>query len=150
MMWVMDDWIEVGPHHYHLEGDILYWRPSGEVLPAHVDHVCMLFRRIADEYGYALWLVDASRSVPVGFESRRRYAYWLSSWQGVLICASFHAPLAARTMASLTSRAVNLSSSTEIRLENFDSELAARTYLREQAAAQRRHQSALREAGSLL
>ena len=148
-MWVMDDWIEVGTHRYYVDGDMLFWCPSGEVLPEHVDQVCALLRRITAQYGYALWLVDALRSIPVGYDSRRPYAHWLTQWQGALYTASFRSTLSTRTTAELTSRAVRMNSSTEIEIKNFATESGARSYLREQAAAQLRHRDTLREAGTL-
>lgn len=148
MMWVMDDWIDVGPHRYHLDGDMLFWCPSGEILPAHVDAVCTLLRQITNHHGYALWLVDALRSIPVGYESRRRYAHWLTPWQGALFGAAFRAPLPARTTAHLTLRAVRMRSSNELYIENFDTEAAARSYLAEHAKDQLRSRNAGRAAGS--
>ncbi len=142
-MWVMDVWIELGPHHYQVNGDMLYWRPSGEVLPAHVDEVCTLLRRITVQYGYALWLIDALGSVPVGYESRRRYAHWLSQWPGPLFGASFRASIPARTTAELTTRAVKLRSTIELQIESFADEADARSYLREHAAAQLRYHAAM-------
>ena len=145
----MDDWTALGPHRYRLDGDMLYWRPAGEVLPEHVDAVCALLRQITDQYGYALWLVDALRSIPVGYESRRRYLHWLTQWQGALFMAVFRATVPASTAADLTMRAVRMLTSSEIESKTFDTEAAAWTYLREQAATQLRPTPRLGGAGSL-
>lgn len=135
----MDSWLACGPHRYRVDGDMLYWYPSGEVLPEHVDKVCALLRHIGAVHGYALWLIDALHSIPVGYESRRRYAHWLTNWQGAIYGAAFRAQLPAKTTAQLTTRAVQLSSPTQLIMQTFDTESEARSYLSMQAAAQRKN-----------
>ncbi len=53
-----------------MEADTFRWFPSGEVLPEHADFVCAALARIAAQYGYAIWLVDALHSIPIGYKTR--------------------------------------------------------------------------------
>lgn len=126
----MSDWQVLGPHHYQTEDDILYWRPQGEVLPQHAQGVCQLFDSIVERHGYVLWLVDAKRSVAVGFESRRVYARWIEQHKsGCLVIAAFGAPLPAQTTAGLILRGVQLVQGTQIDHEFCANEAVARVYL---------------------
>jgi len=126
----MSDWQSLGPHHYRLEDDILFWRPNGEVISQHAHGVCLLFDRIVERHGYALWLVDARRSVPVGHESRRVYARWFEQHKNrSLVVAAFGAPLPAQTTAGLILRGVQLTQGVQVPMELCANEAMARAYL---------------------
>lgn len=126
----MSDWQVLGPHHYRMEDDILYWRPDGEVLPQHAQGVCQLFDHIVARHNYVLWLVDAKRSVAVGFESRRVYARWIEQQKHAkLVVAAFGAPIPAQTTAGLILRGVQLVQGVHVDHEFCANEDVARDYL---------------------
>lgn len=134
----MSDWQELGPHHYRVDGDILGWRPAGEVLPPHARGVCALFDRIVTRHGFVLWLVDARHSVAVGFESRRVYARWIEQQpRSTLIVAAFGVPPPAQTTAKLIVRGVQLAQGIHIDHGLFADEAAARAFLDERRSSLR-------------
>ena len=111
------------------------WYPHGEVLPEHVDFVCATLRGICEQYGYAMWLVDGQHSIPLGYDSRRRYAELFKDLQGAVVIAAYRPPLPARTTSLLIMRAVQMKSgpdAAELRQAIFESEPEARQYLSEQ------------------
>ena len=125
----MSTWQVLGPHHYRMEDDILNWRPEGEVLLWHARGVCELFDRIVARHGYVLWLVDARRSVALGFESRRLYARWIKQQpRSNLVVAAFGVPLPAQTTATLILRGI-LVQGVQIDHESLTDEATARAYL---------------------
>lgn len=133
----LSTWQELGPHHYRIEDDILHWRPDGEVLVRHAQCVCELFDRIVARHGYALWLVDARRSVALGFESRRHYARWIEQQpRSNLVVAAFGVPVPAQTTASLILRGIQLVQGVQVDHRFFADEAAARAYLDERRSSQ--------------
>ncbi|HRI49932.1 MAG TPA: hypothetical protein PLW65_07090 [Pseudomonadota bacterium] len=133
----MEERSALGPHRYAVEGDTFRWYPSGEVLPEHADFVFAALGRLAARYGYAIWLVDAVQSIPVGYETRRRYVQLFMAWdkQVPLLIVAYRAPLPARTTSELILRAIKLKHDGEpgdLQADIFPSEVEALRYLGEQ------------------
>lgn len=133
----MEERSELGPHHYAVAGDTLRWFPSGEVLPEHADFVCATLGRIAARHGHAIWLVDALHSIPVGYDTRRRYVQLFMDWDWTapLLIVSYRARLPARTTSELIMRALQLKQEggpADLVAHNFQSEAEALKYLDEQ------------------
>lgn len=111
------------------------WYPHGEVLPEHADFVCATLRGICDQHGYALWLVDGQHSIPLGYDTRRRYVQKFQGLRGQLAVASYRPSLPSRTTSLLIARAVQMKGgpdAAELALATFASEPEARKYLSEQ------------------
>lgn len=126
----MSDWQELGPHHYRVEDDVFCWRPDGEVLARHAQGVCVLFDRLVARHGYVLWLVDARRSVAVGFESRRLYARWIEQQPRInLVVAAYGVPVPAQTTANMILRGVELARGIRVEHQFFADEAVARAHL---------------------
>jgi hypothetical protein len=119
----------VGPHRYRVTGDLLFWRPVGPVLPEHAEVVCDLLGQLANDYGYALWLVDAEQSVAIGHSTRMIYARRLGQGQRPVALASFHAKVAAKTTAALLTRGIDLLAPGVLYYQTFATEAEARTFL---------------------
>ena len=128
----MPGWLAVDPHCYQITDDVLFWRPSGEVLPGHAELVCSLLGQLIQRYGYALWLIDAERSIAVGHATRVVYGRYFTQECSRVAMASFHAPPAARTTALLTARGVQLRTAGELFHQPCVTEQEARSYLDQQ------------------
>lgn len=127
----MGEWRAIGPHRYQLEHDVFFWIPSGEVTAEHAAVVCEILGKQHARFGYALWLVDAGRSVPLGFEARRLYAQWMRSASMRVAVAAYNTNLAAQTTATLTAHAARLLTGEPIAMESFAQESDARAFLAE-------------------
>lgn len=121
----MFSWMSVGPHRYRIVGDVLYWWPCGEVTAEHARQVCQLFNSQRAAYGYVLWLINATQSLPVGLETRRVYASWMESSHCKLVSSVFNAPRPASTMAGLVLRAVQLRTDADMHVIQVESEAEA-------------------------
>jgi len=125
----MSTWTPLGPHRYRIEGDVLFWCPGGEVAPEHATAVCELFMKLQKEFGYILWLIDATQSIPVPPETRRVYAQWMATSNCRLSVNAFQSSVAARTMADLVIRGVRLRAGVEVISNLYGSEAEAREAL---------------------
>jgi hypothetical protein len=117
----MFTWISVGPHRYRIAGDVLHWWPCGEVTAEHAQQVCQLFDAQRAAYGYVLWLVNATQSLPVGLDARRIYANWMATSHCKLVISVFNAPRPASTMATLVLRAVQLRTDADMQMTHVGS-----------------------------
>ncbi len=131
----MADWSRVGPHRYVLTDDMLFWRPDGGLLAEHAKIVCNLLGGIIQHHGYALWLVDAEHSLPLGHEARQIYASWLVQGHGRVAMASFRAKRLAQTTAVLVTRGIEMLAPRSLVYQACETETEARSYLAQQRSS---------------
>jgi hypothetical protein len=131
----MGEWRQVGSHRYLVTGDLLFWRPNGEILPEHAEAACSLLGQLIARYGYALWLIDAEHSVAIGSASRQVYARRLMQEHSRVAMASFHAKRPAQTSAVLIVRGIELMGQGTLLHQTCEAEAEARTYLAQRREA---------------
>lgn len=122
-------WIEVGPHRYRIDDDMLYATPFGELSVEHVGRVCTLLESILRRKGYVLYLIDARNSVPIGYESRRAYVRWFQEVRPRIITCAFGSAQEPRATAVFITNAARMLVGVETVMHSAETEAEARAFL---------------------
>lgn len=136
----MSEWTAVGLHRYRVEGDVLRGVPFGEVSPDQMAVVFALLDGILAIYGYALYLVDAARSIPLPHDTRRAFLHWIRRAQPRLSTVAYNSARESLATAVLVTNAARVLGHAPVAVLTADCEADARQLLDDERA---RHKAAL-------
>ena len=125
----MPVWLPLGNHHYHVEDDLFVLRGCGELSLDDTRELLGICNLIGDQYGYWLVLVDAHAGVGMSAEARRYIGEMSRSPRRISATAIYGAGVQERTLMLFVRNAVRLLRGTEMPVEDFSSEAAARSWL---------------------
>lgn len=119
----------IGPHKYQFERDLLLWRPCGELLLEHSQHLDTLIKDCHRQNGYLLFLFDGREATPLSPDARRTAVDCFRGLSGTVAVAAFNTALLVRTAAFLVLNAARLLSGIDLPHKFTDHESEARLFL---------------------
>ena len=119
------NWHPIGPHRYRFEEDYLRWQPEGEMTAEHVRSICLVFDGLLARHGYVIYVIDAKRSRPMGYDARRQFSQWFDVNRPRLAALGYGSGAEPRATAVLIVNAARLRGSREVVMHSVAREAEA-------------------------
>ena len=125
----MNGFLPLGTHEYRIEEDLLFLRYSGQLTPEHAREIMSLVHTVRARWGRVLVLTDSSRGAVMPPQTRKAFMDLLTPATRMDYQAVFGMPGPMRVIAFLLTRAARLMGRSQLEIEFFATETAARAYL---------------------
>lgn len=119
------NWQPIGPHRYRREDDLLYWQPDGEMTVEHIRAISAVFDELLARYGYVVYIIDARRSRPMGYDARREFVHWFDRSHPRFAAIGYGSPAEPRATAVLIVNAARLRGNREAVMHSAANEAEA-------------------------
>lgn len=125
----MQQWQELGPHRFRIEGDVLFAIAVGELDADSILYLCEKLLQVYKEHGFVYEIVDATRAGAMSAEARRKNAEWHrhNRIEGEVVV--FGASLLLRTVFSLLINALSILGRSRVLLHFVATEDDARAWV---------------------